>query len=172
MNRQRGLSLVELLVAISVLSILIAVGTPSFRRFMINGEIRAAARSLLSGLALARTEAIRLNSEVRFVLDGNSWTIRQADNDVVLQRGESREASARLFVATLPVNSVAVTFNAAGRALRPDPDGTNGLQQLDIRLDDNGASSDYRALRVQVLPTGAARLCDPALPSGQTMACL
>ena len=58
-----------------------------------------------------------------------------------------------------------------GRAVRPDPDGTDGLQQLDIRLDDDGTANDYRALRVQILPTGVARLCDPAVASTATMGC-
>lgn len=172
MIAQRGLTLMELLVGISVLSILIAVGVPSFRQFLINGEIRAAARAMVSGLALARTEAIRLNTPVSFILAGNAWTIRRLDTDAVMHRSENREASSRLFTASLPVGSTAVTFNALGRAVRPDPDGTNGLQQLDIRLDDNGASTGYRALRVQVLPTGAARLCDPALATPAPMACL
>jgi len=171
MTAQRGLSLMELLVGISVLSILVAVGVPSFRLFMVNGEIRAAARSMVSGLALARTEAIRLNAQVSFNLAGNSWTVSRLDTDTLLHRSESRESSSRLFTATLPSDAVAVTFNSAGRAVRPDPDGTDGLQQLDIRLDDDGTANDYRALRVQILPTGVARLCDPAVASTATMGC-
>lgn len=59
-----GITLVELLVAMSVLSILLAVGVPSFSQFSTSGRLSSYSDTLFSHMTLARSEAIKRNSRV------------------------------------------------------------------------------------------------------------
>jgi type IV fimbrial biogenesis protein FimT len=60
----RGVTLIELLVAMSVLTILLAVGVPSFSQFTANTRLNSYANTMFSHLALARSEAIKRNTRV------------------------------------------------------------------------------------------------------------
>lgn len=64
MQRNRGFSLIELMVVIAILGLLLAIGIPSFATWLRNVQIRNAAESLQSGLQFARTEALRRNERV------------------------------------------------------------------------------------------------------------
>jgi type IV fimbrial biogenesis protein FimT len=63
-NRSRGMTLIELIVAMLVLAILMSIGIPSFREFAGNSRSGAAASSLISSLNLARSEALKRSSLV------------------------------------------------------------------------------------------------------------
>jgi type IV fimbrial biogenesis protein FimT len=56
--RQRGFSLVELMVTITVMAILVAIALPNFRDVIHRNQVSSASNELLAGLAYARTEAI------------------------------------------------------------------------------------------------------------------
>jgi type IV fimbrial biogenesis protein FimT len=70
MRKPSGITLVEVLVSLVVMSCLLLVGTPSFTRWIQETQLRAAAESIQTGLQLARGEAVRRNQPVRFQLDG------------------------------------------------------------------------------------------------------
>jgi type IV fimbrial biogenesis protein FimT len=59
-----GLTLVELLVAVSIAAILAAVALPSFASFIDEQRVRALTNELVADLNLARSEAIKRNSRV------------------------------------------------------------------------------------------------------------
>jgi len=69
-HNQVGVSLLELMMAIAIGSVLLMMGIPSFQSWMQNTQIRTAAESILNGLQVARTEAVRRNTNVRFNLTG------------------------------------------------------------------------------------------------------
>jgi len=60
----RGVTLIELLVALSVFSILLTVGVPSFSQFTTNTRLNNYANTLFSHMALARSEAVKRNTRV------------------------------------------------------------------------------------------------------------
>ena len=60
----RGITLIELLVAMSVLSILLAVGVPSFSQFSTINRLNSYSDTLFSHMTLARSEAIKRNTRV------------------------------------------------------------------------------------------------------------
>lgn len=86
----RGFSLIELMVAISVLAILTALALPNFSTWIRNSRVRAVADALQSGVRLAQAEAQRRTTTVVFFrtsskdctttttadADGPYWQIR------------------------------------------------------------------------------------------------
>ncbi|WP_143525854.1 GspH/FimT family pseudopilin [Rhodanobacter sp. C05] len=57
-NRQRGFSLIELMVTILVAAILLAIAVPSFRDVIHRNQVSSASNELLASMAYARTEAV------------------------------------------------------------------------------------------------------------------
>lgn len=57
-TRQRGFSLLELMVTTTVMAILLAIALPSFRDVIHRNQVSSASNELLASLAYARTEAI------------------------------------------------------------------------------------------------------------------
>jgi prepilin-type N-terminal cleavage/methylation domain-containing protein len=69
-----GLTLMELMVTVAILAILVALAMPSFNAFVAKGRLSGAAEALAQDLQLARSEALRLNTEVRFSFSpGSTW---------------------------------------------------------------------------------------------------
>lgn len=62
----RGFSLIELIVVLAVLAILLAAGASNFSVWMTNSRIRTTAESIQNGLQMARAEAVRRNTPIRF----------------------------------------------------------------------------------------------------------
>src|SRR5208282_1078092 len=67
-KRQAGFSLTELVVALAVAVVLLAIGLPAFLRAYHSYELSNAATQTADILRLARYEAIRLNSPVQCVI--------------------------------------------------------------------------------------------------------
>ena len=61
---QRGLSLIELMIAISLLALALGLGVPSLRDMIDNNRVARQATLLQSDLRLARTEAVRRGAPV------------------------------------------------------------------------------------------------------------
>ncbi|WP_230410245.1 GspH/FimT family pseudopilin [Undibacterium rugosum] len=70
----RGFSLVELLVAIAIAAILMALAAPSFSSFIDNQRLQTATLEFYAGVNLARAEAIKRGAQVSMVAtDGSDW---------------------------------------------------------------------------------------------------
>jgi type IV fimbrial biogenesis protein FimT len=63
-----GFSLIELLITLAVLGIVLAIGLPNVSVWIQNTQLKTAAEGVVSGLQLARAEALRRNTSVRFQL--------------------------------------------------------------------------------------------------------
>jgi len=79
-RRGRGLTLIELMVALAVLVILLTVAVPGMRNFVKNNRLTAAANALSTSMALARSEAVRRGRPVTVcsssggtACDGAAW---------------------------------------------------------------------------------------------------
>lgn len=59
---QRGMTLIELMTALGVLAILVAISVPSFRSYTLRSRVTAATNDLVSALNLARSEALRASA--------------------------------------------------------------------------------------------------------------
>ena len=180
--RRRGFSLVELLVVVAVLGIVLMLGLPNVSAWLQNTQIRNAAEAAISGLQLARAEALRRNRIVRFNLvdsldascnlavTGPNWIVSQADpsascnldasdtvDPFIVQKRSNQDGSPNV---TLAASASSVSFNGLGSAV-------GGTLQVDFMNPGGGscqtAAGPMRCLRVVVSSSGSVRMCDPAV---------
>jgi type IV fimbrial biogenesis protein FimT len=64
----QGFSLLELVIALAIMGVLMALGLPSFNEIIRNSAIRGSAESTLSGFQLAKTEALKRNMTIRLAI--------------------------------------------------------------------------------------------------------
>lgn len=79
-DRQSGFTLIELMIAVAVLAILLAMALPSFQQSMRSNRVATTTNEMLASLALARSEAIRgtrgggvCASTAGTACDGTQW---------------------------------------------------------------------------------------------------
>lgn len=60
----RGFTLLELIITVTILSVLLGIGIPSFRELQLNNQLTANANHVLGMLRLTRSEAVRRNTRV------------------------------------------------------------------------------------------------------------
>jgi type IV fimbrial biogenesis protein FimT len=170
--RAAGFTIVELMVGVAIVAILAAIATPAMRAVVTNGRVRTAGQSVQNGLALARAEAVRLNTQVEFVFTPNGWTVQRVASGEVLHTASGQEATRKLKVTVQPAGADRITFDNFGRAFASNPiDGSARMTQIDLEADVEDPS-EYRQLRVQLLSGGMSRLCDPKPEARESSACL
>jgi type IV fimbrial biogenesis protein FimT len=76
-NHQKGFTLVEAVIVILILIIVAAIAVPQFRKMAINGNLKAAAKDIMSDFASVRERAIseNLNYSIVFDQDNNRYTV-------------------------------------------------------------------------------------------------
>lgn len=176
---QRGLTLIELMVTLTLLGIVLAAAAPGFGRWIANTKVRTTAEELQNALRLAQTEAVRRNRQMVFMLtndapsltatpaaNANNWVVRAlpipgetADASFFAGGGSFAKAQ------TVSVTGAAVVcFNSLGRQV------ANSNTGLGSNCAAPGASSNFnvsastanRPMRVQTFRGGRIRMCDPA----------
>jgi type IV fimbrial biogenesis protein FimT len=181
----RGFNLIELMITLTVLGLVLMIGLPNMGVWLQNTQIRNAAEGIQAGLQLARAEAVKRNTTVRFQLmdsltascapsqTGKNWVISVFDASggcdadasesgvMIIQKRAGSEGSPN---ATVFANGgAAVLFTGLGRA------GVGSLTSIDVENDTNGecktpgGNEPMRCLRITVSPGGSVRMCDPAV---------
>lgn len=185
---QRGVTLIELMIALVILTMLLFLALPNFAMFLQNTQIRNAGESVLQGLNLARAEALRRNASVRFQFVSNltsscalannslNWVVSIANpagkcNEVpgatatqIIQAQSARDGTPNVVVAA---DATSVVFNGMGRVV--------GAGIATINLSNSSGTCEHldatngtmRCLSVLVSTGGQIRLCDPKVdPAG------
>lgn len=178
-RRQNGVSLIELMIGIVIVSLLMVMGVPSFSLWMQNTQTRSAAESILNGLQVARTEAVRRNTPVRFSLTDASgtvaWTVDcvnvTADCPAGIQTRSAGEGGSNARTGIAVATGVLGTPLAAGTALPAGVtfDGLGRVPTANIGTDiarvdvTNAVNANVRRMVILVGSGGQTRMCDPAL---------
>ena len=174
---QRGMSLVEILVVMTVLGILLSLGFPTFQAAVDNSRVRSGGESILNGLQLARAEALKSNETVCFVsiddtngndTNGLSWCVRRGNGACGVNEVARHESSlvgrtqSGLIAGALPL-----CYNGMGGR----PLGSVALT-LDLTPVASSADADLlRTLSVRVSALGQVRFCDPGLANTDPRSC-
>src|ERR1041385_409197 len=69
----RGFTLPELLIVVTVMGVMIAIGVPSFAEFIRNQRVKTASFEVFASLVFARSEAITRNTSVTLTPTGGNW---------------------------------------------------------------------------------------------------
>lgn len=153
---QRGFTLIEAMVVVAVVAVVASIAAPSLATMVTNNRVRTAADGLLSGLQLARAEAIRRNTLVSFTLDtAPGWTVAVVAPAATVQRRPAGEGSGSGLQITSLNNQTNLRFDATGMVA-----GFNtaaNLSQVTI-APPAGAAGD--SLRIDVFAGGQIRLCN------------
>ena len=78
MRIQRGFTLIELMVVVTVAAVMLGIGVPAFREFMATQRVKNTAFDFAAALLLARSEAVKRNSAVTLSQNGswgNGWSV-------------------------------------------------------------------------------------------------
>jgi type IV fimbrial biogenesis protein FimT len=185
---RRGFSLIEMMITLAVVAVVIFLGAPSFAAWIQNTQIRSAAESMLTGISLARVEALKRNATVRFQMttstDGSCGISATATNWVVSEGNATGRCNApdlangfdivRVKPSGEGTSNVAyssgpdtfdgsIAFDALGR-VTPLPEGIIFIDVTNpIGGDCATSAGPMRCLEIQVTPGGQVRTCDPAV---------
>ncbi|HSA48159.1 MAG TPA: GspH/FimT family pseudopilin [Candidatus Competibacteraceae bacterium] len=189
LNRQAGMTLIELMIGIVVFAILLALGAPTFSRWTQNSQIRNSAEAIHNGLMLARAEAVRRNTTVRFQLvttttsacalsaTGGNWVVSLDDpagacdaapsDNVAPRIVQVRSAAEGSRNAAVNAGGVSlITFNGTGQA--------SAAAAINVTNPTGGACAapgPMRCMRVTVATGGQIRMCDPARAADDPQGC-
>lgn len=122
-RRQHGFTLIELMVTVTLMAVMLAVGVPSFRDFIASQRVKSAVSEFNSALFLARSEAIKRNTQVAITPAAagwqGGWTVKVGTTDLAVQQSFSGVGVTLL--ATHDNSAVpSVTFAGNGR-MTPAP---------------------------------------------------
>ena len=115
---QQGLTLVELLTALVILSVLVSLAAPSFSRMLTEQRLRQATNELRISMVTARAEAIKRGETVAVLPRGSTW----ASGWCVESDAAASACSGNVIQEFIPPEPVALSteaaikFNAWGRA--------------------------------------------------------
>jgi type IV fimbrial biogenesis protein FimT len=153
----RGLTLVELMITVAILSVALSLAAPSVSQQVANHRLQRASDGIVSGLSYARAEAARRNTNVAFTLnaDGAGWTVAQLSPQSTLQQRANGEAAG---ISAVPGStSRVVVFTPTGFV------DTSGAYLSQVNLSSSVARTDAR--QVDIFGSGLIRVCDPNLHS-------
>lgn len=166
--KTRGFSILENLIAVTIVALMVAMGIPSMTESIRNNRIRSMADEYSDGLRLAQQEAVTRNRTIRFEVSSAGWRVfvpgatTSLDTNLNTRTVLSAESTYR---AT--ASATTLSFNGAGRA-------TSGVFSVDFThatVACQSAGGTARCLRLVVAPGGAIRTCDPVVASTDPRSC-
>lgn len=185
------------MVVVAVLGMVLAVAAPNMADMIRGATVRAVSEGVQTGLHKARAEALKRNQVVTFwlvspadatALDAScalasnsaSWVVSQdnpagkcgvdpsatTDPRIVDRLGAGSTAGSLTVEAANAAGNAAtsVSFNGFGQTV-------NTGSQI-VRIDIQHTDATARRLRIQVSTSGAIRLCDRDVASGDPRACI
>jgi len=175
-----GFTLLEVMVAVTVLAILLGVGVPGFRDFVRNSRMTAATNDIVTDFSIARSEAVKrrvpvtlcksqnltacdadatgaFRTWIMFVDDADPAVAAGTDGNGVVDVGEvllRQRTIADTITVTTNANARRVTFLPSGYPNAAAGGNVTDFVLCDERGNETSVGGNSAARAVQVLPTG------------------
>jgi len=175
-----GFTILELMVAITVLALLLGVGVPGFRDFVRNSRMTAATNDIVTDFSIARSEAVKrrvpvtlcksqnltacdadatgaFRTWIMFVDDADPAVAAGTDGNGVVDAGEvilRQRTIADTITVTTNANARRVTFLPSGYPNAAAGGNVTDFVLCDERGNETSVGGNSAARAVQVLPTG------------------
>jgi type IV fimbrial biogenesis protein FimT len=149
-RKSQGFTLIELMVAITVLGVISALAAPSFKQLLAAQRVRVTAYNIVGDLVFARSEAVKRGENVTVTPTSSAWTngwsINVASTAEVIG-GQGSVGGGVQFTAS----PASVTFDRNGR--------TNVLTVVRFALTDDGTHPRCISLDPSGRPKSANTVC-------------
>lgn len=161
---KRGLTLLELMIAIAVLVVLVGVAMPSMSAMVSRHRLRAAAEHLAADLGEARLEASRTGRAVHVSFQaGDHWCYALSTTP----QSDCRQTSATQLKVVRHLDHPGVAlFEAAPQTFDPNASASLGAPGQALLVSPQGEQ-----LRVRVSRMGRVAVCAPGLPVPSVRPC-
>ena len=113
----RGITLLELLIAITIVGILAAVAIPAFDNQIKNSKLKSNANLLLTAYGVARSEAVSRNVQTTVSGDASGWkveTVAAAGPPAVASEELNTFSPDNSGITWTPAALPVITYNATG----------------------------------------------------------
>lgn len=192
----RGVSLIELMATVAILAILMVLGIPSFRQWMLNTRIRTITESIQNGLRIARNEASQQGTNVRFQINSASnWQVcvlpANAASAAAAKDCSNAVSTVQTFDSPGSANDVEVGSTTAAKEVansaygtvitgglpsgvtfnalgRPTDYGNTSIIRVDVTAADASLQASSRRLVTTISAGGMVNMCDPAITFSST----
>lgn len=73
-HNYKGFTLTELIIAVAILSVMVAASLPSFQQMIAEQRLRSAADAMVSSVLFARSEAIKRGTQITIRKETDGWS--------------------------------------------------------------------------------------------------
>ncbi|WP_189359166.1 GspH/FimT family pseudopilin [Undibacterium squillarum] len=165
--RERGFSMVELMIVVAITGILMALAMPAYRDFINRQQMQAAALEFYAAVNLTRAEAIKRGDQVTMAAaDGadwkSGWTIfLDANNNLRRDSGEQIIMTHDALPATLAVASAFTDATAPYISYTGNGRSRTKASVFQPQAGTVSFTAVNMTRRIKVNFLGRARMCDP-----------
>lgn len=160
---QSGFTFAELLTALCIAAILIALSAPTFIHFIQQIRLINASNALVSSMNLARMEAIKRNGRVDLIAHNGSWKngwMIAADNQPIFNH-EALPDDIQIDSTFPNKTKPSIAYNGTGRTRSERTSYASRSGTIRLSLGDNSR-------RIVVNFLGRVRVCNPATAPAKT----
>lgn len=145
MSKEKGFTLIELMIAIAILGVIVGLAAPAMGDFLIRQRVSSQANELMLALAFARSEAVKSNTSIAIIPATNSsdgWSDGWCVGPESSMNNCNHSSRLRTFSAVSGV-SVSSPYRTSNPKLYFKRDGTlNGAQPFRITSSKLKATGD------------------------------
>ncbi len=114
----RGFTVLEMMVVLTIIGVIVAVGAPGLRSFLMGQQVKSLAMDMTTDLLLARNQARNRDRSVSVTRSGDSWnagwTIATTESGELI--GTRNASASDVTVSGAPAT---ITFDRTGRVSSP-----------------------------------------------------